>query len=43
MIARRSNRENETTEIGRSDQDQKRKVILTMRVARCGGHGNLSI
>ena len=42
-IARQSNRENETTKIGRSDQDQKRKVILTMRVARHGDHGNLSI
>ena len=43
MIARRSNRENETTKIGRSDQDQKRKVILMTQVVRRGGRGNLSI
>ena len=43
MIARRSNCENETTKIGRSNRDRKRKVILTMRVARRGDRGNLSI
>ena len=43
MIARQSNCENEITEIGRSDQDRKRKVILMTRVVRCGGRGNLSI
>ena len=42
-IARQSNCENDPTESGRGDQDQKRKVILMMQVARHGDHGNQSI